>query len=103
MPVPPLIPPPTALVMEASAAEIVGDMSALANLPAGTVVSTVGIYVVSHDNPPHTSPHEVPIAIPMILPKCKVCADVRFSLKTSFPERITENLFLQIRPPRTSI
>lgn len=66
-----------------------------ANLPADTVVSSVGIYVVSHHNPPHAPPHEVLIAVPMILPKCKICANVRFRLKIPLPERISENLFFR--------
>ena len=33
-------------------------MRASANLPAGTAVSTVGIYVVSHDKPRHATPHD---------------------------------------------
>src|SRR5262249_8597499 len=68
---------------------------AMHNLPADTVVSTAGIYVVSHDEPAHNPPHEVLVAIPMILPKCKICDNVRFSLKTELPERITENPFFR--------
>jgi hypothetical protein len=52
-----------------------------ANLPAGTNAPHTGAYVVVHRNPAHPSPHEVPVVTPMVLPKCHVCSDVRFSLK----------------------
>ena len=49
-----------------------------------------GVYLVSHHNPAHAVPHEVFIEEPTLLPPCRFCDDVRFSLKSD-PERITEN------------
>ena len=43
------------------------------------------------------------IALPMILPKCKFCADVRFTLKTTLPERITEHPFFELGHPVVQI
>ena len=64
-------------------------------LPAGANALHTGVYVVSHNNPPHTSPHEVSIVAPMILPKCHLCDDVRFSLKGLFAERIQKSEFFR--------
>ena len=49
-----------------------------------------GVYIGTHHDPAHTVPHEVIIEEPTLLPPCRFCDDVRFSLKSE-PERITEN------------
>jgi len=61
------------------------------DLPAGAECPATGIYVVTHRNPPHALPHEVLIAAPSVLPRCKTCADVRFSLMRLPVEAIHEN------------
>jgi hypothetical protein len=61
------------------------------DLPAGAQCPATGIYVVTHRNPPHALPHEVLIAAPSVLPRCKTCADVRFSLMRLPVEAIHEN------------
>jgi hypothetical protein len=66
---------------------------ATANLPAGTDAPHTGVYVVSHRNPAHALPHEVAIVIPFVLPKCRHCEDVRFSLKYPAAQPIGENEF----------
>ena len=66
-----------------------------ANLTPGTIAPHAGIYVVLHRNPPHAVPHEVAIVTPAILPKCKLCVDVRFSLKALAAEPIEENEFFR--------
>jgi hypothetical protein len=43
-----------------------------ANLPAGIEAPLASIYVVSHYKPAHAVPHEVLIAVSMILPECNV-------------------------------
>jgi hypothetical protein len=60
------------------------------NLPAGTPAMP-GIYVVSHMNPPHLASHEFLIKDERILPHCRLCTDVRFSLKCSPPKEIDES------------
>jgi hypothetical protein len=62
------------------------------NLPPG-IMALPGIYVVSHYDPAHTTPHEVLIRSNLRLPSCKFCKGVRFSLKSSPPERIEESFF----------
>jgi hypothetical protein len=70
------------------------DSDGTCNLAAGTVAPMAGIYVVSHRDPPHAAPHEVLITVPMmILPKCKACTDVRFSLKSRPPIPIEDHAF----------
>ena len=49
-----------------------------------------GVYVVSHHDPAHAVPHEVVIEETMLLPQCRFCDDVRFTLKTD-PECITKS------------
>jgi len=49
-----------------------------------------GVYIGTHHDPAHTVPHEAIIEEPTLLPPCRFCDDVRFSLKSE-PERITEN------------
>jgi hypothetical protein len=66
---------------------------ATANLPAGTHAPHTGVYVVTHRNPHHALPHEVAVVVPMILPKCKLCDDVRFSLKGLLAQPIGESEF----------
>ena len=61
------------------------------DLPAGAECPVTGIYAVTHRNPPHALPHEVLIAAPSVLPRCKTCADVRFSLMRLPVEAIHEN------------
>ena len=67
--------------------------SATANLSAATHAPHTGVYVVSHRNPHHALPHEVAIVAPLILPKCKRCDDVRFSLKGLLAQPIGESEF----------
>lgn len=67
------------------------------SLPVGTNAPHTGIYVVAHNNPAHACPHEVAIVAPMVLPKCHLCDDVRFSLKTLFAEPIKEHEFFRLR------
>jgi hypothetical protein len=64
-----------------------------ANLPAGTIAPSIGIYVVSHYEPPHAQPHEVLIPEFMTLPRCRLCNGVRFSLKSAVPVRIQDHDF----------
>jgi hypothetical protein len=59
-------------------------------LPAGAYAEP-GIYVVVHREPAHIVPHEVMVAEATLLPKCRFCANVRFSLKSPTPELITDN------------
>lgn len=66
------------------------DSSKTWNLPAGTYAQP-GIYVVSHHEPAHIPPHEIAVAEPTLLPACRLCADVRFSMKSPMPESIAEN------------
>ena len=65
------------------------------NLAAGTEVPCAGIYVVSHHDPHHAPPHEVQIAVLMILPECTTCAGVRFSLRSRKTEPIEDNEFFR--------
>ena len=65
------------------------------NLHAGAQVTVPGIYVVSHNNPAHSSLHEVLIAAPMALPKCKLCEDVRFSFRCALITLIEDNEFFR--------
>jgi hypothetical protein len=65
------------------------------DLAAGSECPATGIYVVSHHDPEHAPPHEVLIVAPFIFPKCKICADVRFSLMRLPVEVIHENQFLR--------
>ena len=51
-----------------------------------------GIYVVSHRDPSHASPHEVMVPVPTILPMCNACAGVRFS-RSLLPVPIGEHKF----------
>jgi hypothetical protein len=69
--------------------------AATANLPARIQAPHTGVYVVSHRNPAHTVPHEVSIVVPMILPHCKVCGDLRYSLKALPAEPIRDNEFFR--------
>jgi hypothetical protein len=66
-----------------------------ANLSAGTKVPFAGIYLVSHYDPPHASPHEVLISVLEILPECTTCAGVRFSLRSRKTEPIEDNEFFR--------
>ena len=66
---------------------------ATANMPAGQEAPATGIYVVSHFQPAHAIPHEVLIPGGTILPKCRVCAGVRFNLRALAPQPIEENEF----------
>jgi hypothetical protein len=68
-------------------------MTATANMPAGQEAPATGIYVVSHKSPAHALPHEVLIHSGMVLPKCRICADVKFSLRAFAPQPIGENEF----------
>jgi hypothetical protein len=61
-----------------------------------------GIYVVTHHNPAHAVPHEVIIEEPTLLPPCRFCDDVRFSLKST-PERIAENYMFSSVPHKLSV
>jgi hypothetical protein len=70
---------------------------ATANLRPGTLAPATGIYVVSHREPAHAQPHEVLIPAGAILPGCKACSDVRFSLKAYAPQPIEENEFFKDR------
>ena len=65
------------------------------NLRPGDFCSP-GIYVVNHREPTHKLPHEVLITTEMILPRCKECAEVRFSFKCAPPRRIEECKFLVV-------
>ena len=56
-----------------------------------------GIYLVSHHSPSHTTPHEITISAPMILPECNGCAGVHFSRKGSSPMPIADCEFFQPR------
>jgi L-ascorbate metabolism protein UlaG (beta-lactamase superfamily) len=69
--------------------------SQTADLPAGTNAPHTGVYVVSHNHPAHACPHEVAIVAPMVLPKCHLCDDVRFSLKGLLAEPIKEHEFFR--------
>jgi hypothetical protein len=62
------------------------------NLRAGSLASP-GIYVVSHFDPVHATPHEIVIEMEMTLPRCKLCSDVRFGWKCLPPQKIEENAF----------
>ncbi|HEV3110314.1 MAG TPA: hypothetical protein VGY99_07450 [Candidatus Binataceae bacterium] len=53
-------------------------------IPPGAVAAP-GIYVVVHREPAHTTPHEVTISAPIVLPECSDCAGVRFNRKCSSP------------------
>jgi hypothetical protein len=66
------------------------------DLPAGTRSPHPGKYVVLHRDPAHAVPHEVRIAVPMLLPKCNACADVRFSLQRMLVEPIEDNEFFRL-------
>jgi hypothetical protein len=66
------------------------------DLPAGAECPVTGIYVVTHRNPTHAGPHEVLIATPAVLPRCKICASVRFSLMRLPVEAIHENEFFAL-------
>ena len=66
---------------------------ATANLPSGVQAPHTGVYVVSHRHPAHTTPHEVAIVIPFVLPKCRFCDDVRFSLKYPAAQPIEKSEF----------
>ena len=75
------------------------NISASENLPAGIATLVVGIYVVSHQNPPHALPHEVRVSRLMILPECTICAGVRFSLRGDLVQAIEDNeFFLYLAP-----
>jgi hypothetical protein len=65
------------------------------DLPVGTRISVPGIYVASYRHPAHATPHEVRIAVPMILPKCNACEDVRFSLQRMLVQPIEDNEFFR--------
>jgi hypothetical protein len=67
--------------------------TATADMPAGREAPAIGIYVVSHHQPAHTMPHDVLIRGGMLLPKCRLCADVRFSLRAAMSQPIEENEF----------
>lgn len=72
------------------------------NLPAGALAPP-GIYVVSHRDPAHAVPHEIIIDLPMILPCCRLCRNVRFSQKSSIPQHIEgHDLFCGKLLPRQS-
>jgi hypothetical protein len=71
------------------------DTPQISNLRAGTETPFVGIYVVSHLAPSHAVPHEVSIAALMILPKCNLCEDVRFSFRRPATQAIGDNEFFQ--------
>jgi hypothetical protein len=62
------------------------------NLEPGTLARP-GIYVVSHFDPAHTTPHEVLIKRGSRLPHCKFCRGGRFSLKSAKPQTIEESFF----------
>jgi hypothetical protein len=66
-----------------------------ANLLAGTLAPATGIYVVTHREPAHAVPHDVLIPAAMILPKCKRCIGVRFSLRSLATPPIEENEFFR--------
>jgi hypothetical protein len=69
---------------------------ATANLAAGTDAPCSGVYVMSHHNPAHAPAQEIAIVAPSVLPRCPLCADVRFSLK--YPAQpIEENEFFRKR------
>jgi hypothetical protein len=73
-------------------------------------VAPAGIYVVVHREPAHTTPHEVTISAPMILPECNDCMGVHFSRRCSSPVPVGDCDFFQPRlsaaleplPPRCS-
>ena len=67
------------------------------NLPAGSLASP-GIYIVSHFDPAHATPHEIVIEAEIILPRCKFCSNVRFSWKCLPAQKIEENAFFTSRP-----
>jgi len=67
------------------------------NLATG-MLAPPGIYVVTHWNPPHTQPHKVRIAAPMVLPECNTCREVRFSRKCDITPPIEESEFFRLRP-----
>ena len=66
---------------------------ATCDLPAGHQAEP-GIYVVSHHEPAHIVPHEVLVEEPILLPACRLCANVRYSLKSALPQRINEHQML---------
>ena len=66
---------------------------ATANLTPGTLAPATGIYVVSHKSPAHALPHEVLIDEGVVLPNCKACTGVVFSLKSHAPQPLRENEF----------
>jgi hypothetical protein len=68
---------------------------ATANLTPGIEAPATGIYVVSHRSPAHALPHDVLIAVRTILPKCRVCTDVRFSLRMLATQPIEESEFFR--------
>jgi hypothetical protein len=55
-----------------------------------------GVYVVSHREPAHAQPHQVLIAVPMVLPGCRECNDVRFSFKERLPTPLQEHEFFKV-------
>jgi hypothetical protein len=67
----------------------------LSNLRPGDDVPLAGIYVVSHNQPPHAAPHEVLISKLAILPRCKNCLRVRFSFRCPPTQPIEENEFFR--------
>jgi len=67
------------------------------NLPAGSIASP-GIYIVSHLDPTHATPHEIVIGTEMTLPRCQLCSNVRFSWKCLPPQKIEENAFFNPEP-----
>jgi len=67
------------------------------NLPAGSLASP-GIYIVSHIDPIHPTPHEIVIGAEMTLPRCTLCSNVRFGWKCCLPQKIEENAFFNPEP-----
>ena len=71
------------------------DIPETANLPAGTMAPTAGVYVVSHHNPPHAMPHQVWLGEPRILPARNGCSGVRFSLQRLPVGRLEDHEFFR--------
>ena len=72
------------------------------NLAPG-MLARPGICVVLHRDPPHTGPHEVRIASPMVLPECNACRRVRFSRKCDISPPIEECEFFSAAARRQSL
>ena len=61
------------------------------------------LYVVVHQNPAHTVPHEISIPAPTMLPECNECRGVRFSFKRVLPKEIGEGEFFGSDEPKVWI